>query len=146
MRFIISKLYSVFYKSLDLVFFIRGYQINVFEIIDLSVRTWVMLICCCNKILPSSLRICSADELKFKFVKPGHQIFLTLLLLIPGAELSLIAENFGFPNDLLLPFLSILDTSCPISDLRLANFLFDVILSSVLGSSLWSFAQGFPIK
>jgi hypothetical protein len=77
MRFSISKLYSVFHKSLDLVFFIRGYQINVYEIIDLSLRTWVMLICC-NKILPSSLRICSVDEMKFKFVKPGHKIFLTL--------------------------------------------------------------------
>jgi hypothetical protein len=28
----------------------------------------------------------------------------------------------------------------------LANALFDVILPSVLGSSLWSFGQGFPIK
>jgi hypothetical protein len=78
MRFIISKLYSVFHKSLDLVFFIRGHQINVYEIIDLTVITWVMLICCCNEILHSSLRICSIEEMKFKFVKPGHKIFLTL--------------------------------------------------------------------
>jgi hypothetical protein len=28
----------------------------------------------------------------------------------------------------------------------LANVLFDVILPSLLGSSLWSFGQGFPIK
>jgi len=57
------------------------------------------------------------------------------LLLLPGTELSLIAESFGLLNDL-LPFLSILDASCPIIDLHLANVLFDVILPSVLGYSL----------
>jgi hypothetical protein len=57
-------------------------------------------------------------------------------LLLPGAELSLIAESFGLLIDLLLPFLSILDASCPICDLHLANVLFDVILPSVLGSPL----------
>ena len=57
-------------------------------------------------------------------------------LLFPGAELSLIAESFGLLNDLLLPFLSILDASCPIFYLHLANVLCDVILPSVLGSSL----------
>jgi hypothetical protein len=56
--------------------------------------------------------------------------------LLPGAELSLIAESFGLLNDLLLPFLSILDTSCPIFDLHLANVLFDVILPYELGSSM----------
>jgi len=65
-----------------------------------------------------------------------------LLLLVPGTELSLIAESFDLLNDLLLPFLSILDASCPIIYLHLANVLFDVILPSVLGSSLWSFGQG----
>ena len=70
----------------------------------------------------------------------------TLLLLFPGAELSLIAESFGLLNDLLLPFLSILDASCPIFDFHLASVLFDVILPSVLGSPLWSFGEGFPIK
>ena len=64
-----------------------------------------------------------------------HVPSLTLLLL-PGSELSLIAESFGLLNDLLLPFFSILGASCPISDLHLANVLFDVILPSVLGSSL----------
>ena len=59
-----------------------------------------------------------------------------LILLRPGAELSLIAESFGLLNDLLLPFLLILDASCPIFDLHLANVLFDVILPSVLGCSL----------
>ena len=68
------------------------------------------------------------------------------LLLLPGAELSLIAESFGLLNDLLLPFLSILDVSCSIFYIHLANVLFDVILPSVLGSSLWSFGRGFPIK
>jgi hypothetical protein len=56
-------------------------------------------------------------------------------LLLPGAELSIIAGSFGLLNDL-LPFLSILDASCPIFDLHLANVLFDVILPSVCGSSL----------
>ena len=65
-----------------------------------------------------------------------HNQTQILLLLLPGAELALIAESFGLLNDLLLPFLSILDASCPISDLHLANVLFDVILPSVLGSSL----------
>ena len=55
---------------------------------------------------------------------------------LPGAELPLIGESFDLLNDLLLPFLSILDTSCPIFYLHLANVLFDVILPSVLGSSL----------
>ena len=58
-----------------------------------------------------------------------------MYFLLPGAELSLIAENFGLLNDILLPFLSILDASCPIFDLHLTN-VFDVILSYVLGSSL----------
>ena len=56
--------------------------------------------------------------------------------LLPGAEFSLIAESFDLLNDLLLPFLSILDASCPTFDLLLANVLFDIILPSVLGSSL----------
>ena len=59
-----------------------------------------------------------------------------LLLLLPGTELSLIAASFVLLNDLLLPFLSILDASCPIFDFHLANVLFGVILPSVLGSSL----------
>ena len=52
-----------------------------------------------------------------------------------GAK-GLITDSFALLNDLLLPFLSIPDASCPISDLHLANVLFDVILPSVLGSSL----------
>ena len=58
------------------------------------------------------------------------------IFLPPGAELSLIAERFGLLNDLLLPFLSTLGASCPIFDLHFSNVLFDVILPSLLGSSL----------
>jgi hypothetical protein len=60
----------------------------------------------------------------------------SVLLLLPGAELSLITESFGLLNDLLLPFLSTLDANCPIFYLLLANVLFDVILPCVLGSFL----------
>jgi len=56
------------------------------------------------------------------------------LLLLPGAELPLV-ESFGLLNDL-FPLPSILDAGYPISDFHLANVLFDVILPSVLGSSL----------
>jgi hypothetical protein len=56
------------------------------------------------------------------------------LLLLPGAERPLI-ENFGLLNDF-FPFPSILDAGYPVLDLQLANVLFDVILPSVLGSSL----------
>jgi len=55
------------------------------------------------------------------------------LLLLPGAELSLV-ESSGLLNDL-FPFPSILDAGYPVLDLQLANVLFDVILPSVLGSS-----------
>jgi hypothetical protein len=44
-------------------------------------------------------------------------------------------ESFALFNDL-FPFPSILDAGYPIFDLHLANVLFDVILPSVLGSSL----------
>jgi hypothetical protein len=57
------------------------------------------------------------------------------IIILPGAELSLIAKSFGLLNDL-LPFLSFLDASCPIYDLHLTNVLFDIILPSVLGPSL----------
>jgi hypothetical protein len=44
-------------------------------------------------------------------------------------------ESFGLLNDIfLLP--SILDAGYPVFNLHLANILFDVILPSVLGSSL----------
>jgi hypothetical protein len=44
-------------------------------------------------------------------------------------------EGFG-PLDDLFPFRSILDAGYPVFDLHLTNVLFDVILPSVLGSSL----------
>jgi len=57
-----------------------------------------------------------------------------LFLLSPGAELPLV-ESFGLLNDLFL-FPSILDAGYPVLNLQLTNVLFDVILPSVLGSSL----------
>jgi len=62
-------------------------------------------------------------------------IILLLLLLLPGAELPLMVESFVLLNDL-FPFPSILDAGYPVFNLHLANILFDVILPSVLGSSL----------
>jgi hypothetical protein len=56
-------------------------------------------------------------------------LLLLLLLLLP------LVESFGLLNDL-FPFPSILDAGYPVLDLHLANVLFDVILPSVLGSSL----------
>jgi len=45
------------------------------------------------------------------------------------------AESYGLLNDI-FPFPSILDAGYPIFNLHFANALFDVILPSVLGSSL----------
>jgi hypothetical protein len=61
-------------------------------------------------------------------------IFNCRLLFLPGAELPLV-ESFDLLNDL-FPLPSILNAGYPILDLQLANVLFDVILPSVLGSSL----------
>jgi len=60
-------------------------------------------------------------------------------LLFPGAKLTIV-ESFGFLNDLVFSFPSILDAGHPVFDLQLVNALFDVILPSVLGPSLWSFS------
>jgi len=49
--------------------------------------------------------------------------------------LNFLAENFGLLNEL-FPLPSILDAGYPVFDLHLADVLFDVILPSVLGSSL----------
>jgi len=49
--------------------------------------------------------------------------------------LNFLVESFGLLNDL-FPLLSILDTGYPVLDLHLADVLFDVILPSILGSSL----------
>jgi hypothetical protein len=53
--------------------------------------------------------------------------------------MNFLVESFGLLNDL-FPFPSILDAGYPILDIHLADVLFDVILPSVLGSSLGSFA------
>jgi len=52
-----------------------------------------------------------------------------------GTELPLMVESYRLLNHI-FPFPSILDAGYPIFNLRLANVLFDVILPSVLGSSL----------
>ena len=49
--------------------------------------------------------------------------------------LNFLVESFGLLNDL-FPLPSILDAGYAVSDLHLADVLFDVILPSVLGSSL----------
>ena len=68
--------------------------------------------------------------MEWSLSRPGR----LLLLLLPGAELPLV-ESFGLLNDL-FPFPSILDAGYPVLDLYLADVLFNVILPSVLGSSL----------
>jgi hypothetical protein len=49
--------------------------------------------------------------------------------------LNFLVESFGLLNDL-FPFPSILDAGYPLFNLHLADVLFDVILPSLLGSSL----------
>jgi len=65
----------------------------------------------------------------------GCNTFKLFLLLLLGAELPLMVENFGLLNDL-FPFPLILDAGYPVFNLRLANIMFNVILPSILGSSL----------
>jgi hypothetical protein len=66
--------------------------------------------------------------------RKGLQSSAASFLLLPDAELPLV-ESFGLLNNL-FPFPSILDAGYPVLDLQLANVLLDVILPSVLGSSL----------
>jgi len=49
--------------------------------------------------------------------------------------LNFLVEGFGLLSDL-FPFSSILDAGYPVVDLHLVDVLFDVILPSILGSSL----------
>jgi len=49
--------------------------------------------------------------------------------------LNFLVESFDLLNDL-FPFPSILDACYPVFDLQLAKVLFDIILPSILGSSL----------
>ena len=53
-------------------------------------------------------------------------------------------ESYGLLN--IFPFSSILDAGYPIFNLHLTNVLFDAVLPSVRGSSLWSFGQRIPFK
>ena len=62
-----------------------------------------------------------------------------------GTELPLVVERYGLLNDI-FPFPSIQDAGYPIFNLHLANVLFDIILPSVLGSSLWSFGKRITFK
>jgi hypothetical protein len=79
--------------------------------------------------------LCAYPQLELS--RSGSSFFsLLLLLLLLGAKLPLMeVESFGLLNNI-FPFPSILDTGYPVFNLHLANILFDVILPSVLGSSL----------
>jgi len=63
-----------------------------------------------------------------------HFLLVTLIFFFFQA-LNFLVESFGLLNDL-FPFPSILDAGYPVLDLHLADVLCDVILPSVLGSSL----------
>jgi len=63
------------------------------------------------------------------------EFILFLYLFFFFQALNFLVESFGLLNDL-FPFPSILDGGYPVFDLHLADVLFDVILPSVLGSSL----------
>jgi len=60
---------------------------------------------------------------------------LSSILLLLGAELTLMVESFCFLSDL-FPFPSIMDAGYPVFNLHLENILFNVIFPSVLESSL----------
>jgi len=91
------------------------------------------------KTCPCSLSKIFLNYLKCFYVtgvkaRKGLQSSAASFLLLPDAELPLV-ESFGLLNNL-FPFPSILDAGYPVLDLQLANVLLDVILPSVLGSSL----------
>ena len=67
-------------------------------------------------------------------VRPHGTIWLPLEVFFFQA-LNFLVESFGLLNDL-FPLISILDAGYPVFDIHLADVLFDVILPSVLGSSL----------
>ena len=88
----------------------------------------------CYDLLPNrrqTARLITGFKVENCLVYQLHRIHL---LLLPGAERPLVG-SFGLLNDL-FPLPSILDAGYPVSDLHLADVLFDVILPSVLGSSL----------
>jgi len=57
---------------------------------------------------------------------------------------SLMIENYGLLN--IFPFPSILDAGYTIFNPHLANVLFDAILPSVRGSTLWFLVRGFHLN
>jgi hypothetical protein len=61
--------------------------------------------------------------------------FQAVLIFFFFKALNFLVESFGLFNDL-FPFPSILDTGYPVFDLYMTDVLFDVVLPSVLGSSL----------
>jgi hypothetical protein len=68
------------------------------------------------------------------FFHSQHHFFFFFIFFFFQA-LNFLVESSGLLNDL-FPLPSILDARCPVLDLHLADVLFDVILPSVLGSSL----------
>ena len=64
-----------------------------------------------------------------------NKILVYLQVIFLFQALNFLVESFGLLNEL-FPFPSILDAGYPVFDLHLADVLFDVILPSVLGSSL----------
>jgi len=73
--------------------------------------------------------------LRLLFLYAFFLVFITFFIFFFFQALNFLVESFGLLNDH-FPFPSILDASYPVFDLNLANVLFDVILPSVLGSSL----------
>jgi len=82
--------------------------------------------------------ICGAENMGFTCRITTARIMTPLLLLLLFQALNFLVESCGLLNEL-FPFPSILDAGYPVLDLHLADVLFDVILPSVLGSSLCSF-------
>ena len=72
-------------------------------------------------------------SLKIEFVFWGSALKMVFFFFFQA--LNFLVEGFGLLNDI-FPFPSILDAVYPVFDLYLANVLFNVILPSVLGSSL----------
>ena len=95
-----------------------------------------MLYTCClalteskNKLRINKTVICTVTSGRIASVTTYSFFFLLL------QALNFLVESFGLLNDL-FPLPSILDAGYPVFDLHLADVLFDVILPSVVGSSL----------
>ena len=129
--FLFHKLWEAHYDALEILDVIRTTK----TLLDVSSESGVHMITGPDYVM-------TTYQLQILLIFKGQDIkmflLLLLLLLLPGAELPLMVESFGLLNDL-FPFPSILDAGYPVFDLHLANVLFDVILPSVLGSSLCSY-------